>query len=400
MHPLLEAIRIQELGDNTDAIRQAIEGLGLTVKYDESYKRFIVKYPENLKFSSNPVIRKSRGVVIDPVRQLVVCPSLEGAVSLDEFKKNVQWSDVVIEQCVDGTMFNVYYDNDEWRLATKYHLHPESNYYRSPKSFFQLFEDAVDFKKLTNALDKECSYVFLLCHPENRNVTLYNKPLLYHIETSHVNTQERIFTRINVDGIAINTCGVLQYCNRPIQLKEAISSYDDISSYIDTLHWSQRGVMLFSKDRAYRCCVLNPRYETVRSYVSGHSSYEFICMKKIKGEIDDTTWTSMTDYYPEFEDAMCQTIRAYDSFVTALYEMYIRMRVKKETVDPPKEWKTVLHAIHTDYLHRRYHSQEPASPSNRFSVTVQFVREKVIGYDTRLIYSWMKQYLPNYRGAN
>ena len=400
MHPLLEAIRIQELGESVDAIKLAIQEQGLVVKYDEPYKRLIVKYPEKLKLLSNPVIRKSRGIIIDPVRQLVVCPSLDGAISLEEFKYKVAWEDVVIEQCIDGTMFNVYYDDGEWRLATKYHLHPESNYYRSPKSFFELFDETCNFKKLCEQLDPECSYVFLLCHPENRNVTNYNKPLVYHIETSHVKTGERIFTRIKIDGSSIPSCDVLQYCNRPIQLKEPIKSYDAISEYIYTLHWSQRGVMLFSKDREFRCCILNPRYETVRSYVSGHSSYEYICMKKIKGEIDDNTWTSMTDYYPEFEDAMCHTIRAYDTFVNALYDTYIRMRVKKETIEPPKEWKTILHAIHTDYLHRRYHTEVPSSPSKRFSVSLQFVRDKVIGYDTRLIYSWIKQYLPTYRGSS
>lgn len=396
MHPLLEAIRIQELGENIDTIKQSIESRGLTVKYDEPYKRFVVKYPESLKLSNDAVIRKSRGIIIDPIRQQVVCPSLEGAISFDEFKSKVNWEDVVIEKCVDGTMFNVYYDDGQWRLSTKFHLHPESNYYRSPKSFFQLFNETCDFQKLTAALDQECSYVFLLCHPENRNVTSYSKPLIFHIETCHVKTLERIFTRIRVDDVPIPSCDVLQYCNRPILLKSAIPSYDAITEYIDTLHWSHRGLMLFSKDRQYRCCVLNPRYETVRSYVSGHSSYEFICMKKIKGEIDDTTWTSMVDYYPEFEEAMCHTIRAYDTFINTLYDTYVRLRIKKEISDAPKEWKTILHAIHTDYLHRRFHSGEDGTAQTRFTVSIQFVREKVIGYDTRLIYSWMKQYLPNY----
>jgi hypothetical protein len=395
MHPLLEAIRIQELGDSVEVIKKAIEATGLSVKYDEPYKRLVVKYPETLKYSTNPAIRKSRGIVIDPIQQSVVCPSLEGAVSIDEFKKNVKWEDVVIEQCIDGTMFNVYYDGGEWRLATKFHLHPESNYYRSPKSFFQLFDETCCFKTLTDSLDTECSYVFLLCHPENRNVTSYKEPKLYHIETSHVKTGEHIFVRVNVDGKTIPSCDVLQYCLRPIQLKSPITSYDSIGDYIDTLHWSQRGLMLFSKDRAFRCFISNPRYETVRAYVSGHTSYEFICMKKLKGEIDDATWTSMVDYYPELEDAMCHTIRAYDKFVDTLYDVYVRMRIKHENIEPPKEWRMILHAIHTEYLHRRYHSQDETQ--KRFNVSLSFVREKAVGYDTKLVYSWIRPYLPNQR---
>jgi hypothetical protein len=398
MHPLLETIHIDKLQSATE-MKDAIEQQGLLVKYDSDVEKLIVKYPERLRHSTSDAIRKSRGIIIDTETRAIVCPSLDGAVSFDEFARRVPWSDVVIERCHDGTMYNVYFDprSDSWHLATKFHLHPEKNYYRSKKSFFELFNDAIPFDQLCSVLDKECSYVFLLCHPENRNVTQYNEAKLYHLETCHVKTCERIFTRIEIDGTQVPPCDILQYCGRAIQQgHRVIPSYEGINEYVDTMHWSNAGLMLYSKDRQYRCHILNPRFESVRNFLAGHTSFEFLCMKKIKGEVSDEEWSRVLNYYPELDESMRKTIRAYNTFVGTIYSMYVRMRVKHEQLDVPKEWKMLLYSIHTYYLNTRHGvpvNDAHVCPSSRFTITVEYVAEKVLSYDTRLIYSWIKNYL-------
>lgn len=397
MHPLLESIQINQRETATE-MKDAIEERGLLVKYDDDYNKLIVKYPDTMRHSTDDVIRKSRGIIIDIATKRIVCPSLEGAISFDEFRRVVPWTDVVIERSIDGTMYNVYNDDGVWRMATKFHLHPENNHYRSEKSFAELFSDAVPFDQLCDNLDKECSYVFLLCHPENRNVTQFTEPLLYLIETAHVKTGERIFSRLSVNGKQIPMCDVLQYCGRPIKISQesVIQSYDGIADYIDTMHWSQRGLMLYSKDRQYRCHIINPRFENVRAYVSGNSSFEFICLKKIKNEIDDEQWSHMMNYYPELDSSMIRTLGGYNAFAKAIHEMYVRMRIRHENVDVPKEWRILLYSIHKDYLrfrHGELSEQGVVLPPNpAFSVTVEYVTHKLLSYDTKLIYSWIKTF--------
>jgi hypothetical protein len=394
MHPLLESIQIQNLESATE-MKDAIEQRGLLVKYDNDFAKLVVKYPDNLRYSSDPSIRKSRGIIIDTHTKSVVCPSFEGAISFDKFKRVVPWTDVVIERSYDGTMYNVYNDNGVWRLATKFHLRPENNHYRSEKSFFDLFNDAITFESLCEVLDPECSYVFLLCHPENRNVTPYTVPELYHIETSHVKTGERIFTRVVVGEKSIPTCDVLQYCGRAIKISSPIVSYDEISDYVSRMHWSQRGVMLYSKDRQYRCHIVNPRFENVRAYVGGNSSFEYICLKKIKNEIDDDQWSQMINYYPELDRSMVRTLGGYNGFVKAIHELYVRMRIRHETVEVPKEWRILLYSIHTDYLNNRHGVLNEGGmilPNPSFAITVEFIAQKLLSYDTKLIYSWIKSF--------
>jgi hypothetical protein len=93
---------------------------------------------------------------------------------------------------------------------------------------------------------------------------------------------------------------------------------------------------------------------------------------------------------------MRKTIRAYNTFVGTIYSMYVRMRVKHEQLDVPKEWKMLLYSIHTYYLNTRHGvpvNDAHVCPSSRFTITVEYVAEKVLSYDTRLIYSWIKNYL-------
>ena len=48
-----------------------------------------------------------------------MCYPLSGGVNYQQFKKFIPFERVRFEESVDGTMINVFYYKNEWRVATK-----------------------------------------------------------------------------------------------------------------------------------------------------------------------------------------------------------------------------------------------------------------------------------------
>ena len=115
-HPLLTKIDI----DNITSIDSAVENikrLGLKSKIHND--TIIVKYPKNLRKSEDDYIRKSRGIIIDFTNKRILNRSIEGSIDYDTFKEKFPLEEIVIEECLDGTLINVYYNN-KWCVSTKF----------------------------------------------------------------------------------------------------------------------------------------------------------------------------------------------------------------------------------------------------------------------------------------
>ena len=63
----------------------------------------------------------------------------EGCSDYTYFKDNFNWDDIVIEECIDGTLINVYYNN-KWCVSTKFCIDADESKFRNDKTFRQLFD--------------------------------------------------------------------------------------------------------------------------------------------------------------------------------------------------------------------------------------------------------------------
>ena len=133
-HPLLKKIDILSL-DNIDSAVTKIKELGLNCKIHND--TIIVKYPKNLKYSKHDYILKSRGIIIDFTNKKILNHSIEGCSDYNYFKDNFNWDDIVIEECIDGTLINVYYNN-KWCVSTKFCIDADESKFRNSKTFRKL----------------------------------------------------------------------------------------------------------------------------------------------------------------------------------------------------------------------------------------------------------------------
>ena len=118
-HPLLNKINIEQ----HQSIEETINILkSLDFKVKQKNNLLIVNYSKKLKKSCqyNNYINKSRSIIIDFQTKKIICNSLDGSVDLNYFLSNVEWNNIVIEDCLDGMLLNLYYHNNHWKLSTKF----------------------------------------------------------------------------------------------------------------------------------------------------------------------------------------------------------------------------------------------------------------------------------------
>jgi hypothetical protein len=146
---------------------------------------------------NEPLVRCSYSVLIDK-ETLKVLSSLPWLENVE--KSNLESylvGNYKVSECVDGTQIRVFWHNENWKVATKNHPDANRATWSSPKSYYRLFKEAskyLDYDKL----DKNCSYVFALCHPEDMKVACHNVPKLYHLSTLDMTTMEYIEQDIGI----------------------------------------------------------------------------------------------------------------------------------------------------------------------------------------------------------
>ena len=143
-------------------------------------KHFIVKYPASKKQDEN--YRHFRSVVYKHDGTLV-CMSPAKSIPYEDFKKQFTIEQCIVEDFVEGTMINVFFD-EGWHIATKSNVGAMCTF-ESNITFAGMFHDCMNYHQLTyDALDTKTSYSFVMQHPDHRIVTLV-KPTLVCVAIFH-----------------------------------------------------------------------------------------------------------------------------------------------------------------------------------------------------------------------
>jgi hypothetical protein len=383
-HILLNTLNINA-NDTTPELMDKIRSLGLVCKASRDENRIIVKYPMDKKRSNDEVIRKSRGIIIDVPSKQVICHSLEGSVSLETFLQNVNWNDTVVEQVYDGTMLNVYYDNsiNAWKASTKFSLTPETAHFRCNKSFIELFNEVVPFDELAKRLDKDYNYVFLMCHKEHRNVTVFEQNIVYHLETINVKTGEKLMI-----DMGLPCCDILQLGQTICKFPKRMENVEELKEYVSTLDWNNPGYMLHSKDRKWRTKLVNPNFDKVENLLAGQSDMRYVAMNFITHKVTPYQWSQYVTYYPNLTNEFLKLQQEVQTFVKDVYQWYVDIHCFKKELKIPKWVKSPMY-----YVHQHFISKKKENIKN-YKMNINDVNDILIEkLDTALYYKLMKDRL-------
>tara|TARA_Y100000385_G_scaffold281767_1_gene335116 strand:+ start:2100 stop:3332 length:1233 start_codon:yes stop_codon:yes gene_type:complete len=306
------------------------------LNYKEDYKKDIAS---NILLDKN-LIDECRSIIIDKNNYEIKMLGLIGSIKFEEFIKNVSWNDLVVEESIDGTLINLYYNNNEWNVSTKKTLNGEC-YWNTKRSFKELFLETINKLNLNfNILNNKNCYSFVLCHPEARNVTLYDHPKLYHICTRDLNTLKEID-----EDIGIIKPNILKLDDYNI-LENNCNSYDDLLKNLNLLNYTKEGYMLFSKNRKYRTKLRGKNHLEIKALKGEYCNMKLRILEIRK----DNNMNLFLENFSEYFEDIKNIETSIDNLAKKILYFYTLINIKKERRELPLFIKKPLYCVHNIYL--------------------------------------------------
>lgn len=291
-------------------------------------------------------------------------------------------NDIILEQFIEGTMINVFWDPEceSWEYSTKTNIGGNTTFFNE-KTFRVLFEEVVEYSKLDLIqLDKNICYSFVFQHPENRIVSKFNNLNLYLIEAYKIINEsiEILDTRELLKTEAFNNTKVV--C--PI-IYDNYESYEELYNFYtdQSLNYEIMGIVIRDKHTNIRTKIRNPCYEMVRRLRGNNPKLQFHYYSLLKENMIHLFLT----YYPEYKYDFFSFERKDNIFIKTLYNNYVSCYIKKEKQlnEYPKNYKThmyKLHQIYKDFLQCK-----------KSSMDIITVKKYTIKLDIKL-YLWSVNY--------
>ena len=303
-------------------------------KINETDEYYLLRYRNR---EDNSILSLLRGAIFNKLTNRLVCYPLTGAVSLEEFQRQTNFDDIVIEESIDGTLINLWYDNG-WHVSTRTCVDANESTWVRDKSYKVLFDEC-EFN--VDELDTNYCHSLVLCHPENRIVTPYTKPQLYHVLSRNMTTYNEEYMNI---GLPKPT--VLKLGNELNVLN--VNSFNDLFRTLDDLEFDKEGFMLFSKDRRYRIKLKGANYEHVKEIRGNNRNIKYRLLELHK----DNKLEEFLNFYPEHRDEFNKYNKQVIKFEEKLFNYYIKCHMKKaiKHTDLPYEYKIHIYNIHSIYI--------------------------------------------------
>jgi hypothetical protein len=254
-----------------------------------------------------------------------ICFSPPKSISFVDFKEKYDIQNIILDEFIDGTMINVFYD-ESWKIATRTVVGAKCTFY-SDKTFHDMFHEAnINY----DLLDKELCYSFVLQHPENQIVVPIETPTLYLIGCYKIQ-----------DNIVIQQ-PLLTTFQTPKQY--TFINYDEAITFVQQQSYTFKGLML--KCNNDRCKIINDNYETIK-LLRGNSAnlkYVYYTLRKTN-KLNEYIKYFPTDKFEFYEEEL-------NVLIKQLHTCYIECFIKKintlKTYDFPL--KHHLYQLHNIYL--------------------------------------------------
>lgn len=154
-----------------------------------------------------PLVRETRGLVLELDTWNVVCKSLDAFFEPDNHRgsdifRAFDWSNAYVMPKYDGALVTLYHYKNAWHVGTRFVADgswvvytPNSN--TNEITWRELFEQTLldmgtSFEEFAAALDPSICYTFEQCSPENRVVCIYDERRLWLVGAVKLDTLQEI----------------------------------------------------------------------------------------------------------------------------------------------------------------------------------------------------------------
>ena len=172
-----------------------------------------------------PSVYHVRGIIIDLESERIICQSFPFTEEIPlENLKSENWLNVIYDitsgrplenmifsKAYEGTILRLFYHerSDKWHLSTHKKLDGRDSRWSGP-TFGEVFDQFfTSYESLTESLNKQYCYIFLLSHPENRLVCKIDRPKLTFLTCEQFNDNDKSFNFMNIENTETMICGGL-----------------------------------------------------------------------------------------------------------------------------------------------------------------------------------------------
>tara|TARA_B100001059_G_scaffold236346_1_gene286325 strand:- start:9 stop:1232 length:1224 start_codon:yes stop_codon:yes gene_type:complete len=284
-----------------------------------------------------------RSVVFNKERMVAFSPPKSH--NLTHFvRNNVDFNQLTTQEFVEGTMINLFYDNNEWELATKGTVGGNSAFFKDDEkiTFRRMFLDSMNEYGLEfTMLNKNHCYSFVVQHPRNRIVSLVTKPTLYLIDVYEINNDDYSITSVKASDEIYNCVKVPKTYQ--------VSEFDEVQQHFASMNTPYDIVgIIIKNNNGERTKIRNPVYEKVK-HLRGNSpklQFQYFALRKT-GKVRE-----FLKYYPEHRTDFTKFRDDIHKYTNALHSNYISCYVRKEKplIEFPKEYRGNMFKLHEKYI--------------------------------------------------
>jgi hypothetical protein len=389
---ILRAFSLMFHDPTSDELSTSLKTLNLTNKKWKTGQNVhsVLKYNTGeLKCDELETIGLLRSIVLDQHGKILAYSPPKCVVpTADELNRRYSDANIIIEEFVEGTMINVFYHKPNgqeegagWDLATKscvggnivFHsvqpkLAPATatatatatdtadtvvpvTPAEQKKTFRRMFlecmmESNLDF----DSLCKDCSYSFVMQHPNNHIVRDIAKPALYLIAVYKIDNESLVIAeqcrdeqlaRINSSSIE----GTL--VQLPHRFTDSLSLLQDQYTSLNA-PYDFPGLVCRELSTGVRFKFRNPNYERIKNLHGSEPKLQFQYLSlRQQGKVKP-----YLKLHPEHRTAFQKFRDQMHAYTNQLFANYIGCYVKKERpfTDYPAEFKTHMFRLHEQYL--------------------------------------------------
>jgi hypothetical protein len=371
-----------------DNIKKYIRSLNLYYKIkDDLLLIYKDRKYDNYNLNDN-LLKSLCGSIFDikTGKVLFLCNSY--ILDYDNHKENIDYNNIYkIEKMIDGTFIKLYYYNNEWKLSTNRSLDAYNSYWISTKSFGQLFNEVMEYKKYNydNLVKNHC-YSFIMVHPDNRNIiNYYNNVDIYHMSTYDLNNNEEVNLNNNEEVNLNNNKEVNLNNNKEVNLNNnkevnlniGLNNIKELNIKINNLEelenlkLNNEAGYIIKLNNGTTLKLFTKYYELLKSLKGNAKDINYRCLILFINNKKDDFLQHFPEYRYNFEVI-------YNNLITVsknIHNLYIKRYIMKQKYHTNKDYNMILYHLHNLYK------------ETRIITTLKTVYDKILTYSPIRIYN-------------
>jgi hypothetical protein len=302
------------------------------------------------------------------------------SIDFDEFALEYPIEECRMDELVEGTMINLFYDHEEkqWEMATKSNIGARTYFFKDyayknedenknenenenknenenenaeeerkkQNTFRSLFLDVCEEVQLHfDELPKKYCYSFVFQHPLNRIVTPFTEKRLYVISIFHV-CEGNIVKSLDKDTVECKEIFIHSNVEYPKQYN--MGSYNNCLYFQNEMKdYKTSGLSIWHTKSGARTKLRNPVYERVRRLRGNQPKMEYRFLELLR----EKRLEEYMSFYPEKRDELNAYRNKLYTFTNQLYSNYISCYIKHEhqLKDFPIQFRKHMFNLHEHY---------------------------------------------------